>query len=458
MSDKERLSLHADGGSSKKNASRSKGMSPWLPVVLVLLLAGGAAWFWLGSEPAERDALVDATRETLAEVKDKAGQVMSGESTGNTAEERISMGTPSESSTEGGFSDADGATDPMTPTDAPADLNGDESGMTANGEDSSEGSGERGGTDGMPEGHQDLGAGSTGGTVSGPEAPVTRGLLATDTDNAVPSDLARRDDAVVRVAFIDDLAEWLVAGYSPATSRGGRGMISVGIQSANARYGVGMQGLAWIGDDLPAGRAEALAYVYTPSMLDALYRMYVDRFMEAMGTASEAPRKDGKVLEPEQIAEMYRLYARRFRSLSGTMQGIAATSDLRERAARIHTASQNMMEANSRYMEAVFAFDQARASGGNEKAVDTARTAMEAASDAYQQATYERDQLREELIGIIRNNPEARSLGDDNVLYVALWVDRRLQKSPQALDATMQAATLFLDVAQRFENVAGVRP
>jgi len=428
-------------------------VSPWLPVVLVLLLAGGAAWFWLGSEPGQREALVDATRETLAEVKDKAGQVMSGDATEAGSSERMPMG--STSGPTDGASGTDTIGDTAENRDASGASGGEEPGMAADAGEGGEEFGDGDATDGASAGADQPGS---SGTVAGPEAPVTRGLLATDTDHAVPSDIARRDDAVVRVAFIDDLAAWMVAGYTPATSRGGRGMISVGIQSANARYGVGMQGLSWIGDDLPAGRAEALAYVYTPSMLDALYRMYIDHFMDAMATASEGPRKDGKVLEPEQIAEMYRLYARRFRSLSGAMQGIAAETDLRERAARIHTASQKMMEANSRYMEAVFAFDQARASGGNEKAVDTARMSMETASDAYQQATYERDQLREELIGIIRNNPEARSLGDDNVLYVALWVDRRLQKSPQALDATMQTATLFLDVAQRFENVAGVRP
>ncbi len=449
MSDNEKLSL--DPETKGPRPARAGGKSPWLPVVLVLLLAGAAAWFWLGKDAGEREAIIESSKEALAEVKDKAGQMLPGaaETTRSGGETRQSMASSGDAS--GDASGARSGEEPEAGGDGAAPDSGDQAGAGGAGlpED---GNGE------TPQTAGDLPVLTAPGEnrEAGPEGPVTRGLMGTDPDQPLPADLAHRDDAVVRVAFIDDLARWMVAGYTPANSRGGRGMISIGIQSANARYGVGMKGLSWIGDNLPAGRAEALRYVYTPSMLDALYRMYIERFMQAMAEASEEAREDGKTLEPVQIAEMYRLYARRFRSLSGTMQGVAALTDLRARVARIQQAAAAMVEANNRYMEEVFAFDQARA-GGDEAAIAKARKAMEASSETYQQATYERDRQREALIGAIRNNPEARTFGDDNLLYVAMWVDRRLQQSPQALDATLQAATLFLDLAQRFEQAAGVR-
>jgi hypothetical protein len=83
---------------------------------------------------------------------------------------------------------------------------------------------------------------------------------------------------------------------------------------------------------------------------------------------------------------------------------------------------------------------------------------MEAASDAYRQVSLEQEQQREALIGAIRANPGTRGFGEDNLFYVALWIDRRLQQSPQAMDASRQGASLLLDLAQRFEHVSGPRP
>lgn len=93
-----------------------------------------------------------------------------------------------------------------------------------------------------------------------------------------PEDAGRKDDSVVQVAFINDLAAWLKQGYAANSS----GLLTVNLQEANLRYGVGMRGLAWIGEDLPAGRSAALAHVYTRDMLYSLYNLYIDRFMDAV--------------------------------------------------------------------------------------------------------------------------------------------------------------------------------
>ena len=57
-----------------------------------------------------------------------------------------------------------------------------------------------------------------------------------------------------------------------------------------------MTGLAWIGDDLPAGRTAALNHLFTPGMLDAIYRLYVDRFMEAVNRSAATPLPRGEAL------------------------------------------------------------------------------------------------------------------------------------------------------------------
>jgi len=185
--------------------------------------------------------------------------------------------------------------------------------------------------------------------------------------------------------------------------------------------------------------------------------MYIDRFMQPMAETAAEPRKNGKTLDPDQLADMYRLYAGRLRSLSGAMNGVAALEDLRPRVGHIQEASQKAVAANMKYMEEVFKFDQAR-EGNDQALIAKTRASMEAAADVYHHAAQEHDQLRDALIAAIRNHPGARSIGEDNLLYVALWINRRLQQSPQAREASLQGAALFLDLAQRFERAATAKP
>lgn len=81
-----------------------------------------------------------------------------------------------------------------------------------------------------------------------------------------------------------------------------------------------MTGLAWIGDDLPAGRTAALNHLFTPGMLDAIYRLYVDRFMEAVNRSAATPLPSGEALSPAQRSEFFKLYARQFRGVGRALR------------------------------------------------------------------------------------------------------------------------------------------
>lgn len=423
------LSFAPDTSGSSTPPRRSR---PWAAVLVVLILAGAAGWFWLGKDPAKRDSVLSSARQAVTDVTDK---IIPGAQPGTQGATTPAQPMTPSNGAQPGAPDAS-----QTPQEAQPPANRPET---------------------AAEPPVLVAPPADAGTAAAPAGPdaegkTTRGLISDDPNQPLdPSMTGRKDDAVLSPRFIEDLAEWMVANYVPSPTRGGRGGISGGLQSANARYGVNMKGIAWVGDDLHAGRIEALKYVYTPGMLDALYRMYIDRFMQDMADASLEPRKNGKALEPTQIAEMYRLYAGRFRALSGALQGVAAIENLRARVTRLQEATQKMVAANSHYMEEVFKFDQAR-EHDDRTALEKTRTAMEAASDVYQTATRERDDLRDALVATIRNNSEARGLGDNNLYFVAMWVDRRLQQSPVALDASLQAATLLLDLAQRFEQTVGL--
>lgn len=272
-----------------------------------------------------------------------------------------------------------------------------------------------------------------------------------------PPDAGRQDDAVVRIAFIDDLAGWMVTHYVPGTPSGRGGRLTSSLQGANLRYGLGMNGLAWIGDDLPAGRAAALDHVFTPGMLGALYKLYIDRFMEAVTRTASAPLPDGGSLTPAQRHEFYQLYARQFRGLSGALQAIASMPDFSRQMEALHAAADAVVSANAQYSELTFAADEAR-SHGEYARYATLRQQTEAKGRQYQEAVIARERSREAFVRQLRRTPDARMLDNASLLYIAEWIERRVRNSPEKLEATGQAAGLFRDLAAHFEaaeNTAG---
>ena len=282
-----------------------------------------------------------------------------------------------------------------------------------------------------------------GAEVRGPVAPGEQ----------VPPDAGRKDDQVVRIAFIDDLASWLVSHYVPAATPGRSGRLSASLQGANLRYGMGMTGLAWIGDDLPAGRTAALNHLFTPGMLDAIYRLYVDRFMEAVNRSAATPLPSGEALSPAQRSEFFKMYARQFRGVAGALQALASMPDFNRQMENLSAAAQRVVDTNAQYSELTFAADEAR-SNGELTRYSTLRQKMAAKGQQYQQAVIAREQAKSAFVQALKRTPEARYLDDDALLFIASWIDRRTHNNPEKLTAAGQAANLFRDLAGHFDAAA----
>jgi len=258
-----------------------------------------------------------------------------------------------------------------------------------------------------------------------------------------------KSDAVVEPTFVEDLARWLVNGYQPA--RQGKGKISISLQEANMRYGVRMKGLRYAGRDVPAGRRDVLQYVFTPTTLSGLYGLYADAFMEAMAACADAPRSNGRKLTERQVSDMYGQYAGRLRSLAGVLEGLASMSpaSITSKVKELHTLSENVAAADNRYGELAFLQEQARERGESGKAAEMKERAQRAAQ-SYQHAVIARERARQAFAASIKRNADAKKMADDNVIYVAQWVERRIQAGGAQFDAVGRAAEAIRDLAGRF--------
>ena len=281
------------------------------------------------------------------------------------------------------------------------------------------------------------------------EAPVAPGAevrFALDRQDITPAaSEGRQDDAVVSSRFTGDLARWMVQAYRPG--RGDKGYLATGIQAANMRYGTSLQGFNWSGDDLRVGRRDILQYVFTPGMLNGLYRLYVDQFFQNLESATAV-----RGLTETQTDDMCMLYARQFKGLAGVLEGLAAMPDLAERLAGLTALTREVAEADSRYGMLVVERERAKMAGDVVK-VRALNKDVGRAMRIYQQTLSKRDRETKALVRAIKVHNDARLLEDSTILFVSSWVGRRFAQQ-QNVQSVRTAAEISADLARRLTNRA----
>jgi hypothetical protein len=284
-------------------------------------------------------------------------------------------------------------------------------------------------------------------------------ITASPDANAAPAAPAgvmplQGEDSVIRPDFVHDLANWLVARYKPAP-QGGKGQINAGIQAANMRYGANMRGMERQGKDPAGARAYILRYAFNPSMLEALYGIYADRLVDETARTALAPDQ-GKALNEAQLDDLYTTYAGFFADLAGAVNGIAALPDLKERIETVNRANQQTIVLHRQITENVFALDEAREKQDT-SSIPGIEARIENLNGRYRTSLQGQSNARAALVSAVRKSGPAQRLDDDSVLFLALWIERRMDKQADALDAARKASALLYDLSYRFEKADSAR-
>ena len=254
------------------------------------------------------------------------------------------------------------------------------------------------------------------------------------------------EDSRVRPQFVESLAAYLVSRFKPGP-RGG--MLGASVQSVNQRFGSKLTGFA---DDDAGGRGALLRYAFHPTMVQGLYSLYVDRFMESI--AREARARD---FNAEQTHQLEMALAGRFVMLAGALESVAATPDLAARLQQIDAAARNALEINGQMAEAVFDYDQLRESGASQSQLGTAQLRVDGFGARFRRALEDQAAAQRALVSAVRRGV-GQAMDDDELLFVARWVDRRLRQDPQAVSAVRASAGVLRDLARRCAQAATGTP
>lgn len=264
-------------------------------------------------------------------------------------------------------------------------------------------------------------------------------------DPMAPIPPVKADDHV-QPTFIEDLAAWVVSRYHPGAKGGS---LAVSVQALNQRYGIKMTGLAAPGARMP--RKALLRYAFTPSMVEGLYGLYADSFLHAIAVQAAKPA-GGRALSAEDLKNLYRLLGEQSSLLASGLESVSAVPDLSQRIRAIDGLAQASNDVNVRMMEQRFELDQLREKKGSAEALSSAESQLNETAAQLRASLARETQAQHALAEDIRRKG-ARSLNDETLLYLARWVDRRLEESPSAMNSIHSSSKVMRDLAGRCQSI-----
>ena len=264
-----------------------------------------------------------------------------------------------------------------------------------------------------------------------------------------PAEAAQSEDSVVRMAFITDLAQFLVENYWPKgthPSARSRGISTVSLKWANMRYGADLKGFPRQGDPLQV-RSVILRYLLNAATVEKLYAAYADRFIAELNKAASGHTVGGKgnerPLTQAEKQEMFALYATQARALAAALKTYADDGGMRGRVEALLQSEQAVYAANLVYLDAMADYERAQ-DERKKSAMSTAKASLDTAAKEYQLRIQARGRAQEALEKAMGASSSARALGDDSLVYSAAWAYRRGEGKAPALRA----------LAQTLENTA----
>ncbi|MBQ4133553.1 MAG: hypothetical protein IJD04_07475 [Desulfovibrionaceae bacterium] len=260
----------------------------------------------------------------------------------------------------------------------------------------------------------------------------------------------QHQDSIITRRYIYDLAGFLVnAYYPPGTHRNAvkNGYINASLLNLNVHYGADTR------RHFGRARAAVLRYVLSPSMLEGLYRLYKNDFLNAMQElAGQQNRRLGgkmrKMTDSEQ-KRMFADYAVYTESLAALFEACAASPAIREKLDAYYDAAALAVRNNQIYIEASIAYDQAGSANSNE-----VKAALSQAKAAYDSSFHAREDARDALLVSLKRYPGVRALGDPNILYGAGWIKRRLADGSASSDTLSAVSRILHNLSDAMNKLA----
>jgi hypothetical protein len=244
-------------------------------------------------------------------------------------------------------------------------------------------------------------------------------------------------DEIVRHDFVQDLSSYLVARYLPGGTKRNPaplGRFDLNVKSVNIRYGVDFPGLNVDPADTLGARKTVFAHVLQAPVLEFLHAAYTPLFLDSLeqtlqsATYTLATGQTAAITD-RQRTEMLNLLADRLKGIGQTVATLARNESLRGLVAK--------------YLQDMDNVSQAHLAFWNLQTENASVAAMGEASARIKTTIQTREISRQRLLQAIVSSASPQGMDASELVYLAQWVYRRSQDSPQAMAAVAKAGELL---------------
>lgn len=241
------------------------------------------------------------------------------------------------------------------------------------------------------------------------------------------------EDSKIKPTYLREVANWIVGRYKPGPKGG---TLAVNVQSLNSLLGTTIAYQT-------GGRSSLLRYTLQPSMVSGLYNLYINRFMDDLDAAAQH-----RGFSANDNRQFHLALAGRALLIASALEGVMEVSDLAGKMDRIEDLAQKAVELNAQLANAIFALDSLREGKAPRQEIKAAQLRVDGITARYQRAMDEHADAQQALTGAIRKKT-GQSLDEDSLLFMAAWVQRRLNDTGDAGAVLKTGANIFRDLARR---------
>ena len=288
--------------------------------------------------------------------------------------------------------------------------------------------------------HPSTNPGTLGGPVIRCESDVEGMLLPDGSFRKEGQRVLNRvlEDAKLKKDFVEDLAEYIVNSFAP-DAQGGR--FTKDLQSLNSHCGTRMN------TETGGGRTALLRYVFQPTMLRGLYHLYLPSFLETL--QDRAKLRCSK----RELEQFYTMLTARIADTAKALTALLAQSDLSGQLKAYEKLAEACEAVSAKSTVALFDLDQLIENKASTGEVQMMQQHVDELGLEYKSALESRDRLLRPLLDRLHSEI-GTAFDDDTLLFLALWVQRRLEGGGNSRDAVKTSVTILEDLATRVQELA----
>lgn len=283
---------------------------------------------------------------------------------------------------------------------------------------------------------------------------------------------AIEDEPVTSVAgltllFFDDLARQVVERYHPAHTEHNtenKGVLLLSLSALNLRYGVELIGLEHVAPSVLEAREEIFEALLRPDVIDSAWQAFGAYFLQALidqalsakrVAAAPADARTERTLSTKEVSEFLQL-------LSASTIQISQTASLFVRSDQAASLMNSWLEArvealsaNSRYLHVIALLEEARtASPTDQDRIATLHAQRDAAAQKIMESIAAREQAKQRLLDIYKNDSRVRNMPETELLFVSQWLYRRLHEHPERAAALILLSQRMEQFSENLQNAA----